>query len=67
MVMSVTAPAAVDVDAGGVGVLDMASGGGGAEGHASKVRTGGFARTGVTRDQRTLDHLLQGGHGEEIL
>ena len=47
--------------------LDVVSGGGGAEGHASKVRTGFFAWTVVEEDRRMPSHLLQWGHREDIL
>lgn len=55
---SSTARATADGDAGGFDALDMVSGGGGAEGHASKVRMGVVARTVAAGDRRAPAHLL---------
>ena len=61
------ARAAADADADSFDALDMVSGGGRAEGRVSKARTGIFAWTLATGDQRTQAHLLQWSHGENIL
>ena len=43
------------------------NGGSGGEGRASKMRTRSFARTVVAGDLQTQAHLLQWGHGVDIL
>ena len=64
---SSTARPMADGDAGGFDALIMVSGGGGAEGRGGKVRTGIIVRTVVAGDRRAPAHLLQRGHGEDIL
>ena len=56
--MSVVARASGDADAGGFDALAMVSGGGGAEGHSSKARTGIVTQMVTQEDRLKLLHRL---------